>query len=203
MNKWLVTAIIALSFGLNLAQAAGNAEQGKTKSVVCASCHGADGNSPLNPVWPKIAGQHPQYIEKQIKDFKSGARNDPMMAPMAMPLSDQDVADLAAYFSGQTLQVGKAAADKVSEGETLFRAGNLETGVAACMACHGPSGAGNPQANFPAIGGQHAPYVEKALKDFRDAKRTNDSSNMMQGVVNRMTDQEIAAVAQYVQGLSK
>jgi cytochrome c553 len=203
MNKWLVTAIVTLSFGLNLAQAAGNAEQGKSKSAVCAGCHGADGNSPINPVWPKIAGQHPQFIEKQIKDFKSGARKDPMMSPMAMPLSDQDVADLAAYFSSQPRKIGTADAKMVSVGEALYRAGNPDTGVAACMACHGPTGVGNPLANFPAIGGQHAAYVEKALKDFRAKNRTNDTGNMMQGVTNRMTDKEIAAVAQYIQGLSK
>lgn len=203
MNKWFITVTIALCVGFNLAHAAGNADEGKNKSVVCAGCHGADGNSPINPLWPKIAGQHPRYIEKQIKDFKSGERTDPTMAPMAMPLSDQDIADLAAYFSSQSKQIGKAAADKVSAGETLYRAGNADTGVVACMACHGPAGSGNPQANFPAIAGQHAAYVEKALKDFRDGNRTNDMSKMMQGVVARMTNDEMAAVAQYIQGLSR
>ncbi|MCG7868941.1 MAG: cytochrome c4 [gamma proteobacterium symbiont of Stewartia floridana] len=203
MNKWLVTATLALSFTVGLAQAAGNAEEGKNKSATCAGCHGAEGNSPLNPVWPKIAGQHPAYIEKQIKDFKANKRSDPMMTPMAMPLSDQDIADLAAYYSSQTVKTGVAAADKVEAGERLYRAGNADTGVAACMACHGPSGAGNPQANFPAIAGQHAAYVEKALKDFRAGNRTNDASKMMQGVVERMTDAEIAEVAQYIQGLSR
>ncbi|MBV2092306.1 MAG: cytochrome c4 [Candidatus Thiodiazotropha sp. (ex Ctena orbiculata)] len=203
MNKWLVTATLALSFTVGLAQAAGNAEEGKNKSATCAGCHGAEGNSPLNPVWPKIAGQHPAYIEKQIKDFKANKRSDPMMTPMAMPLSDQDIADLAAYYSSQMVKTGVAAADKVEAGERLYRAGNADTGVAACMACHGPSGAGNPQANFPAIAGQHAAYVEKALKDFRTGNRTNDASKMMQGVVERMTDAEIAEVAQYIQGLSR
>ncbi|MCG8016970.1 MAG: cytochrome c4 [Candidatus Thiodiazotropha sp. 'RUGA'] len=203
MNKWLVTATLALSFTVGLAQAAGNAEEGKNKSATCAGCHGAEGNSPLNPVWPKIAGQHPAYIAKQIKDFKANKRSDPMMTPMAMPLSDQDIADLAAYYSSQTVKTGVAAADKVEAGERLYRAGNADTGVAACMACHGPSGAGNPQANFPAIAGQHAAYVEKALKDFRAGNRTNDASKMMQGVVERMTDAEIAEVAQYIQGLSR
>ncbi|MCG8014532.1 MAG: cytochrome c4, partial [Candidatus Thiodiazotropha weberae] len=195
MNKWFVTATLALSFSVGLVQAAGNAEDGKNKSAVCAGCHGAEGNSPLNPVWPKIAGQHPAYIEKQIKDFKANKRSDPMMSPMAAPLSDQDIADLAAFYSSQTIKTGVAAADKVEAGERLYRAGNADTGVAACMACHGPSGAGNPQANFPAIAGQHATYVEKALKDFRAGTRTNDASKMMQGVVERMTDQEMAEVA--------
>ncbi|MET0071262.1 MAG: c-type cytochrome [Candidatus Thiodiazotropha sp.] len=203
MIKWLVTITIALSFGFSLAQAAGNPEEGKKQSAICAGCHGADGNSPINPLWPKIAGQHPRYIEKQIKDFKSGARTDQMMAPMAMPLNDQQIADLAAYYSGQPRQSGEAAADMVAAGEALYRGGNPETGVVACMACHGPAGSGNPQANFPAVAGQHAAYTEKALKDFRDGNRTNDNAKMMQGVVSRMTNDEMAAVAQYIQGLSR
>jgi len=202
MNKWLVTAFIAFVFTANAAQAAGTADEGQKKSAVCAGCHGADGNSGINPLWPKLAGQHPKYIEKQLKAFKDKARTDPLMSAMAAPLSEQDVADLAAYFSSQPRKGGTAAADMVASGERLYRAGNLETGVAACMACHGPSGAGNPEANFPSLAGQNAAYVEKALKDFRAGTRTNDFNKMMQGVVARLTDAEITAVAQYVQGLS-
>jgi cytochrome c553 len=204
MNKWLVTASIALAFTTSFAQAAGNAEQGKTKSAVCAGCHGADGNSGLNPLWPKLAGQHPQYIEKQLKDIKKGEkRTDPLMSPMAQPLSEQDMADLAAYFSSQTKKIGTADPKLVKQGEQIYRAGNADTGVVACMACHGPTGAGNPLALFPALNGQNAAYVEKALKDFRAGNRTNDNAGMMQGVVARMTDDEIAAVAQYIQGLHR
>ncbi len=203
MNKWLVTASIALAFTVNFAQAAGNADEGKTKSAVCAGCHAADGNSGLNPLWPKLAGQHPQYIEKQLKDFKAGNRSDPLMSPMALPLSEQDMADLAAYFSSQTKKIGTAAANLVVKGEQIYRAGNPDTGVAACMACHGPAGSGNPQAVFPALNGQNAAYIEKALKDFRSGARTNDNAGMMQGVVARMTEDEMAAVAQYIQGLSR
>lgn len=203
MNKWLVITSIALAFSVNAVQAAGNADEGKTKSAVCAGCHGADGNSGLNALWPKIAGQHPQYIEKQLKDFKEGRRTDPLMAPMAMPLSDQDMADLAAYFSSQTKTIGTASAELAAKGEQIYRAGNPDTGVAACMACHGPAGSGNPQAMFPQLNGQLAEYTVKALKDFRDGNRTNDTAKMMQGVVARMTDDEMAAVAQYIQGLSR
>jgi cytochrome c553 len=203
MNKWLLTASIALAFTVNFAQAAGNADEGKTKSAVCAGCHAADGNSGLNPLWPKLAGQHPQYIEKQLKDFKAGDRSDPLMSPMAQPLSEQDMADLAAYFSSQTKKIGTAAADLAAKGEQIYRAGNAKTGVAACMACHGPAGSGNPLAVFPALNGQNAAYVEKALKDFRSGARTNDNAKMMQGVVARMTEAEMAAVAQYIQGLSR
>lgn len=203
MKNWFITATIALCIGINPVHAAGNADEGKNKSAICAGCHGADGNSPINPLWPKIAGQHPRYIEKQLKEFKSGDRTDPTMAPMAMPLSEQDVADLAAYFSSQSRQTGQAKAEMVNAGEAIYRAGNSGTGVVACMACHGPAGSGNPQANFPALAGQHAAYVEKALMDFRDGKRTNDAAKMMQGVVARMTNDEMKAVAQYIQGLSR
>lgn len=203
MNKWLLAVSIPLAISVSGIQAAGNAEVGKTKSVTCLACHGADGNSPSNPIWPKLAGQHPQYIEKQLKDFKSGERTDPTMIGMVAPLNEQDMADLAAYFSSQTRKGGTAAADQVEQGEKIYRAGNPATGVAACMACHGPAGSGNPQANFPSLSGQHAAYVEKALKDFRAGNRANDLNSMMQGVAGPMTDKEITAVAQYIQGLSK
>ena len=200
MNRWLVSVSIALAVTVGSVQAAGNAEAGKTKSATCMACHGPDGNS-ANPIWPKLAGQHPEFIKKQLTDFKSGARKNDMMSPMAMPLSEQDVEDLAAYFSSQAQSAGTAAADKVELGGSLYRAGNAATGVAACIACHGPAGLGNPSANFPRVSGQHAAYLEKALKDFRSGARTNDSAKMMQGVAMKMTDKEIAAVAQYVQGL--
>ena len=203
MNKWLLTVSIALAMSATGIQAAGNAEAGQTKSVACAACHGPNGNSPVNPIWPKLAGQHTKYTEKQLKDFKSGARQDPTMIGMVAPLNDQDMADLAAYFATKSKDSGAAAADKAAAGEKIYRAGNASTGVAACMACHGPAGSGNPQANFPSLAGQHAAYTEKALKDFRSGGRENDMNQMMRGVAARLTDTEIAAVAQYIQGLSQ
>ncbi|TVO72512.1 c-type cytochrome [Sedimenticola selenatireducens] len=200
MNKWLVSVSIVLAMVVSNAQAAGDAAAGKAKSGTCLACHGADGNS-ANAVWPKLAGQHPSYIKKQLQEFKAGARKNDLMSPMAMPLSDQDMDDLAAYFSGQAQSPGVAAADQVELGTKIYRAGNVATNVAACMACHGPSGNGNPGAKFPRISGQHAAYLEKTLKDFRSGDRANDNAKMMQNVVNRMTDKEIAAVAQYLQGL--
>jgi cytochrome c553 len=168
----------------------------------------------VNPTWPKLAGQHPDYIVKQLQAFRStkpaDKRSDPLMTAQAMLIaSEQDIEDLAAYFSSQKPTGGVAAPELVrgdvtiylKDGENLYRAGNEATGVAACMGCHGPKGVGNPGANFPRISGQHAAYVEKALKDFRDGNRTNDAQKMMQGVAHNMTDEEIAAVAQYVQGL--
>jgi cytochrome c553 len=202
MKKWLITAFATLAFTAAGAHAEGNPESGKTKSVVCAACHGADGNS-VNTLWPKLAGQHPEYIVQQLGDFKSGKRSDPLMSPQAAALSERDMDDLAAFFSSQAKKGGTSAADQVELGEKLFRAGNTNSGVPACMACHGPAGSGNPQAKFPAVSGQHADYLVKALKDFRSGTRTNDASKMMQGVAAAMTDQEITAVSQYIQGLSK
>lgn len=195
----LVASLLALATGV--AQAAGNAEAGKAKSAACAACHGADGNSGVNPVWPKLAGQHPGYIAKQLGDFKAAKRNDTTMAPMAAPLSEADIADLAAYFSAQTRTVGAVAADKVAVGQQLYRSGNPSAGVAACIACHGPTGSGNAEANFPSLGGQGSAYVAKALKDFRSGARTNDGSGMMPAIAAKLTDAQIEAVASYVEGL--
>ncbi|MCP4993731.1 MAG: cytochrome c4 [Gammaproteobacteria bacterium] len=200
MNKWLVSVSIVMALAATGAQAAGNAEEGKVKSATCLACHGPDGNSP-NPQWPKLAGQHPSYIIKQLNDFRAEARKDNLMSPMAAPLTDQDVENLAAYFSSQKQTAGSSAADQIDAGGEMYRAGNASTGVAACMACHGPTGIGNAPANFPRISGQHATYVEKALKDFRSGARSNDTNSMMQDVAGKMTDAEIKAVAQYVQGL--
>ena len=182
------------------ALAEGDAAAGKAKSATCAACHGADGNS-VAPNFPNLAGQHASYLLKQLQNFKSGKRKDPTMTAMVAPLSEQDMADLAAYFSTQTEKVGKTAEDKLAAGQSLYRAGDAATGVAACAACHGPTGSGNPQATFPRLSGQHATYVETQLKNFRSGVRANDAGSMMRGVASKMSDAEIAAVAQYVQGL--
>ncbi|MCF6282548.1 MAG: cytochrome c4 [Candidatus Polarisedimenticolaceae bacterium] len=200
MTKWLISVSIALTLAAGVVNAQGDAEAGKAKSVVCAGCHGLDGNS-FNPLWPKLAGQSASYITKQVNDFKAGTRKDPIMGAQAAALNDTDLADLAAYFSSQTRTTGTTAADKAALGGKVYRAGNSATGVAACMACHGPTGAGNAAAGFPGLAGQQALYVEKALKDFRSGARVNDVNNMMRGVTANMTDAEIAAVAQFVQGL--
>lgn len=182
------------------AHAAGDAAAGKTKSQTCAACHGPDGNS-VNPIWPKIAGQHASFIAKQLQDFKAGARKDPTMTAMAAPLSEQDVLDLAAYFSSQSVGIGSANAEKAALGKKLYQGGNMEKGISACMACHGPTGAGNPGAKFPSLSGQHQAYVIKALQDFRAGVRGNDLNGMMRDVAAKMSDAEIEAVAEYVTGL--
>lgn len=191
---------LAISVAASAWAEGGNAEAGKTKSATCAACHGADGNS-VNPEWPKLAGQHPSYIAKQLANFKEDARSNPSMSPMAKPLSEQDMADLAAYFSSQVKKPGEADQTKVALGEQMYKGGNNATGVAACAACHGPTGAGNPASNFPSLSGQHATYIKNQLNAFRKGERANDAGKMMRNVAAKMTDAEIEAVAEYIAGL--
>lgn len=199
MKKQLVgfLGLLALT---GLAQAAGNAEAGKDKAAVCIACHMTDGNS-VNPPWPKLAGQHAEYLKNQLVYFKSKARVEPLMEPMVASLSEEDMADLAAFFSTQARTPGQADPAQVELGERLYRAGNAKTGVAACSGCHGPAGNGNPGADFPSLHGQHAAYMEKALKDFRSGTRTTDPNKMMRDIAAKLTDAEITAVTQYIQGL--
>jgi cytochrome c553 len=200
-NRFVFAAIMSLSAVLSAAPAgAADAAAGKAKAAACASCHGADGNS-ANPEWPSLAGQHDKYLIKQLAEFKSGARSNPLMSPMAAGLSEQDMADLAAYYSSQPLNGGKADPALVALGEKIYRGGNATTGVAACMACHGPDGMGNPQANFPRLSGQHAAYTVVQLKAFRAGDRSNDAGLMMRNIAARMTDAEMDAVASYIEGL--
>jgi cytochrome c553 len=191
------------------AQAAGDAAAGKAKSAVCAACHGADGNSSI-PSFPNLAGQSANYSAKQLRDMKSGARTVPEMAAIVAPLSDQDMLDLAAYFAAQKPKIGAADPALVELGERIYRAGNPETDVSACAACHGAKGDGMPTAGFPALAGQHAAYTEKQLKAFRaagredetGARRDNDGETMMmRSTAARLSDKEIKALSSYINGL--
>ena len=193
-----VCAMLALT---GVSVAAGNAKAGKAKATNCAGCHGVNGNS-TNPAWPKLAGQNAGFIAKQLADFKSGKkRSDPLMAGQVASLSQQDMDDLGAYFASQTGTQGAADEKLATAGSKLYRGGNKKKGVAACIACHGPTGAGNPAAKFPKLSGQHAAYVEKAMKDFRSGKRSNDMNKMMRNIAEKMNDKEIKAVASYISGL--
>ncbi len=183
------------------ALAAGSAEAGKVKSVTCSACHGMDGNS-LNPEWPTIAGQHESYLIKALNAFKSGARQNVLMSGMAMPLSAEDIQDLAAYFAEQKPAPGVADPALVTAGERLYRGGNKDTGVPACLACHGPTGQGNPAASWPSIAGQHATYAAAQLKAYRAKERSTDGdTQMMRNVAAQLTDDEIKSVTSYIQGL--
>ena len=202
MKKVIFTTALVLLLGMGQSVlAAGDAAAGKARSGACAGCHGPDGNA-ANPAWPKLAGQHAGYLAKQLKDFKDGkTRKDPMMSGQAAGLSDQDMLDLAAYFASQTTTIGTANEAQLQLGSNIYRGGNQITGVAACMACHGPNGTGNPGAGFPRLSGQNATYVAKALRDFKSGARSNDAGKMMRVIAARMSDAEIDAVASYVQGL--
>jgi len=180
-------------------------EKGKEKAnQICQACHGLDGNGvPGQPVWPKLAGQHPAYIYKQLNNFKNNERWNAQMSPMAMPLTDEEMRNLAAYFSGLEQSGGTADAELVALGEKIYRAGNPQSGVPACSGCHGPAGLGSDLAKFPRISGQHSEYLAQTLKLFRSMERNNDPNGMMRGVAANMTDQEIDAVASYVEGLSQ
>jgi len=179
-----------------------DAAKGKVLSATCAACHGADGNS-VNPVWPKLAGQGAGYLAKQLADFRSDKRKDPTMTAMAKGIaSDADVKDLVAFFAGQKAKPGAANdKDKVAEGELIYKGGNLTTGVAACAACHSPTGSGNEAAKFPSIAGQHKTYIINQLKAFKSGKRANDTGKMMRNIAKNMTDAEMDAVAEYISGL--
>ncbi len=180
--------------------AAGDASAGKAKAAVCAACHGADGNSPAN-MFPKLAGQGEAYLIKQMTEFKNETRKNAVMAPMVAALSEQDMADLAAYYSSNKVTEGGVAEDLVEAGQAIYQGGNKESGVPACMACHGPTGAGMPAAKWPALSGQHAAYLEAQLKAFASGARSNDPSSMMRDIASKMTEDEIKAVSAYASGL--
>lgn len=185
------------------AYAQGDASAGQAKSAICAACHGADGNSVV-PNWPKLAGQHENYLVRQIVLIKANDRPVPEMMGITPGLSDQDILDLAAWFSSQTASGGVANEPQVELGQRIFRAGNAESGVPACMSCHGPAGEGNPPAGYPALAGQHAMYTAKMLTQFRDGQNWGEadvSSQIMNGAAEELSDEEIEAVASYIQGL--
>lgn len=183
-----------------ITRADGSVEEGQSKSTPCIACHGVNGNS-SNPVWPNLADQHKQYIVRQLQAFKSGARQDPLMTPMAMGLSDDDAEDLAAYFDDQPLTGLEADPGRAQLGQRVYRGGDSTSGVAACIACHGPGGDGNPTAGYPSIKGQHSAYVAAQLRAYRAGTRKTDPNQMMRDVARTMSDEQIDAVASYVQGL--
>jgi len=191
---------LMLSLGLVVTAQAGDAASGKQLSASCAACHGSDGNSPAAS-FPKLAGLGEKYLLKQLKDFKSGARANPIMAGQVAVLNESQMGDVAAYYASQTRSVGYAAKDKVALGEKIFRAGNKATGVPACLACHGASGEGMSAAGFPALGGQHGDYIKAQLVAFQEDKRTNDASKVMRDIAGRMSNKEVSAVSSYIQGL--
>lgn len=209
MNKVLVSLLLTLGI-TGIAQAAGNAEAGQEKVAVCGACHGADGNSAA-PNFPKLAGQGESYLFKQLQDIKAGStpgapegvgRKVLEMTGMLDPYSDQDLADIAAYFASQKLTVGMADPALVEQGEKLYRGGKLDLGMPSCTGCHAPNGVGNDLAGFQQLGGQHAAYTAKQLTDFREGSRTNDGDTaIMRTIASKLSNKDIEALSSYIQGL--
>ena len=200
----LCAAGAAAAFGV-MAQAPQATKAQNIANQVCAACHAGDGNSTA-AANPKIAGQIPEYLHKQLVDFKAQggkkpARQSAVMMGMVANLSDADMKALAAFYAGQKLKPA-AAADKnlAALGQKLWRGGNAASGVPACAGCHGPAGAGMP-AQYPRLAGQYAEYLAAQLKAFKEGGRANDPNGMMRGVAARMTEGEIRAVAEYAAGL--
>ncbi|MDQ0651461.1 c-type cytochrome [Pseudomonas cedrina] len=207
MNKLIVSLLLTLGItGAGVAAEGplkGDAAAGQAKAAVCGACHGPDGNSPA-PNFPKLAGQGERYLTKQMQDIKSGKRTVLEMTGLLTNTSDQDMADIAAYFASQKGSVGAADPKLVARGEKLFRGGDLEKGLPACTGCHSPNGAGIAAAGFPHLSGQHATYIAKQLTDFRkeEAGRANDGDAMiMRTIARKLSDEDIAAVSSYIQGL--
>ena len=202
MNRFILAVMLGLACNTAaLAQTSGNAEAGRSKTAVCSACHGLDGNTVFVPGAARLGGQHEKYLLKQLQEIKSGDRPIPLMAGQLNNFNDQDLADIAAYFASQELPLGVAQEAALELGQTLYRAGNPDIGVAACSACHSPTGSGNAGAGYPALSGQDAGYTETQLRAFRDGSRTNDVSEVMRSLVGRLNDVEIQALASYVAGL--
>ena len=180
----------------------GDATAGQGKAAVCGACHGMDGNS-TDPQYPRLAGQSEQYIAAQLADFKSGKRMNPIMMGFAQPLSEQDMHDIGAYFATKTSLPGVADQALVEQGQTLYRQGDIDRGIPACMACHGPDGRGNPGAHYPQLTSQHAKYVEARLKLWHDNGPQGDDphTKIMAGIAQKLDEKDIAAVASYLEGL--
>lgn len=202
MKKVFMSMLLVTGLGGSLHVAAeGNADAGKDKTAVCAGCHGADGNS-TTPSFPKLAGQGSKYLIKQMQDVKEGRRNIVEMTGLLDNLNEQDFADIAAFYESQAVVVGQAKQELVEEGRKIYLAGIPAKNVAACTACHGPSGAGVSLAAFPALSGQHADYTASQLKMFRSGERNNDGdSRIMRSIAARLSDREIEAVSSYISGL--
>ena len=212
LNNWaMAVALPALLCLSPITVAAGDPAAGRGKTAVCAACHNRDGNS-LSSAFPKLAGQNERYLIKQMEDIKNGVRPVPTMAGQLDNLSEQDIADIAAYYAAQAPTSSHAEADKVTLGASIYRGGIRATGVAACAACHGPAGQGNGPAGFPRLAGQHAEYIADQLRRFRAGAeyslaenpkaRVNDGdARMMRDTALRLTDKQIDSVASFIAGL--
>lgn len=203
MKNWIKVILAGSALVAAPLLQAGDISRGEELSGSCAACHGADGNSD-NPEWPNIAGQGERYLFEQLKAYQTGDRENAVMAGQVSDLDEQDMRDLAAYYA--SLEPGVAGGvdpDLRERGEDIYRGGIPDKGVAACMACHGPAGAGMAGAGFPRVGGQHAQYTAEQLRKYRDGDRDTDRNRMMRDVAERLSDDEIEAVSSYLSGLHR
>ena len=211
-NKWNAMKSLVLSFAMLIglmgtAQAAGDVAAGEAISATCAACHGADGNSPVS-IYPKLAGQNASYIVKQLKDFQLAmqtggekGRNDPTMMGMSAMLTEQNIQDLAAFYASKTMKPEETPEDVVAAGELLYRGGDIERGITACAACHGPRGNGSETAKFPKISSQHADYLKAQLEKFSSQERANDQNGMMHDIAYKMKPADMEIISKYLGGL--
>jgi len=211
-NKWNAMKSLVLSFAMLIglmgtAQAAGDAAAGEAISGTCTACHGADGNSPAS-IYPKLAGQNASYLVKQLKDFQLAmqtggekGRNDPTMMGMTAMLTEQNMQDLAAFYSVQTMKPEETPEEVVAAGERLYRGGDIERGISGCAACHGPRGNGMETAKFPKISGQHADYIKAQLEKFSSKERANDLNGMMHDIAYKMKPADMEIISKYLGGL--
>lgn len=202
MKKFVVFLLAGICMTPTVGWPGGSVRTGQAKSAPCAACHGPDGNS-VNPQWPKLAGQHAEYIFAQLQAFKRKERINAIMNAQAANLTARDMRDLAAYFATQTTRPGSVGKDVPQLGQQIYRGGVAGRGIPACSACHGPGGTGNAAAVYPKLSYQHAEYVASQLRAYRAAERAGGSAEVMRNVAGSMTNEEIDAVAQYVSGLHR
>jgi len=203
MKKLILAGLLAVSSVMVAGvSVAGDAAAGKAKSAACGGCHGFDCNSPL-ATYPKLAGQNEAYITKQVKDFKAdSSRKNELMKGMVASLSDEDAADIGAYFQAQSVSQAAAFDDsKIAAGREIYKGGDLQKGIPACQACHGPKGSGTAGIGYPQLGGQYVEYTKAQLKAFKNGSRTNDDKELMRSIVEKMSDEDMAAVANYIASL--
>lgn len=203
-------AALALTCATPTAAARGNAEAGAAKAAVCLACHGVNGNS-VNPEWPSLAGQNAAYVREQLTLFRAGHRNNLVMYPLALALTDEDIADLAAYFAAQTPTGLEADPASYQAGQTLYRGGDRARNIPSCTSCHGPVGLGNAGSGYPALRAQHATYTLKQLLDYANDQRYLDvnagtptrsrNGHMMSTIAKRLTEDDKRNLASYIQGL--
>ncbi len=197
---WILAATISSTFVTTLAIPAPSVEAGATKAATCHACHGANGNS-ANPEWPSLAGLGADYIAEQLNNFKTGKRASPVMMPMSVNLTADDMSDLGLYFDSLTNTGLEADPSYWQAGEKLYRGGDQVRGIPACMACHGATGKGNEPAKFPALRGQQSTYVVKQLNDYASGTRATGPNGIMQTIAKRLSPDDIRNLASYVQGI--